>query len=104
MNLNLIRTLLSSIAGVLVIVMAYAPKLLGCTIDAVTGGYDCTASWLPPAWVATVASVLMVLNLILKAVQGGGFGTGLVAPTVVVSPSGEPGTVTKAQVESGPKK
>lgn len=107
MNLNLIRTLLTTVASVLVVVMAYAPQLLGCSIDAVTGGYDCTASWLPPAWAATVASALMILNLILKGIQGGGFGTGLVAPTVVVSPTGAAGTVTARQVledSSGAKK
>lgn len=104
MNMNSFRTIMTVVAGLLVSVMTFAPQFLGCTIEAVTNAVDCSASWLPPVWAGLVATGLMVLNLILKALQGGGFGPGLVNKTVVVSPTGAPGTVTNAQVEAGPKK
>ena len=103
MNSNLIRTLLTWGA----IVVTFATTILGCSADAITGVTSCSASWLPPQWAGMIATGFLILNQLLKAFQGGMPGSGLVAPTVVVSPSGAAGTVTQKQVEtdtSGAKK
>lgn len=98
MNLNTFRTLLTTVSGLLVGVMAFLPQALGCTVDAISNAVDCAHSWLPPGWVGTIAFVLMALNLILKATSGGSLGAGLVKPTAVVDTSGKVGTVTPAAV------
>lgn len=95
MNANFFRTLLTWGA----IMVTVGSSVLGCTA---TG--DCSASWLPPHLAGIAATALLVLNQLLKAFQGGAPGEGLVAPTVVMSSSGAPGTVTATQVATGPKK
>lgn len=96
---NLIRTLLTVAA----VIVTFASSILGCATDA-AGTTTCTAAWLSPELGGIAAVVFMGVNLFLKAFQGGTPGAGLVAKTVVVSPSGAPGTVTATQVETGPKK
>lgn len=103
LNLNFLRTILTWLAGVVVVI----GPILGCKTDAITGAVSCAGSWIGPEWASIVAVVLLALNQLLKAFQGGTMGTGLVAPTVVVSSSGAPGTVSRKQVEtdsSGAKK
>jgi hypothetical protein len=100
MNANLFRTLLTWGA----IIVTFGSTVLGCTTDAVTGNISCAASWLSPQLAGIASMVLLVINQLLKAFQGGTVGSGLVAQTVVVSPSGAPGTVTKTQVAAGANK
>jgi hypothetical protein len=100
MNANFFRTLLTW--GAIIVTMG--STILGCTTDAVTGNISCAASWLSPQLAGIAATVMLVINQLLKAFQGGTPGAGLVSPTVVVSASGAAGTVTQTQVETGPKK
>ena len=100
MNANLFRTLLTWGA----IIVTFGSSVLGCTTDAVTGNISCAASWLSPQLAGIASMVMLVINQLLKAFQGGTVGTGLIAPTVVVSASGDPGTVTATQVATGPRK
>lgn len=102
MNLNAIRTVLAGIASALMAVMGFLPQALGC-VDNMSGGFDCTNSWLPPAWAATIAAILGGAALLLKMFQGGGFGAALFKPVAVVDNSGKAGTVTQTQVDSGSK-
>jgi hypothetical protein len=98
MNSNLFRTILS--LGAVAMPIIYS--IFGCTdigTDVV-----CTATLLTPQHTMIISSALVVINVLLKAFQGGPVGAGLVAPLAVISPTGAPGTVTMTQVESGPKK
>lgn len=99
MNLNVIRTALTSISAILVAIMGFAPQILGCSYVEATGGFSCVNSWLPPAYVGIAATVLLVLNIALKAIAGGTVNFGaLVKPSAVVSDSGNPGTVAPHNV------
>jgi len=97
LNSNLFRT----IAAVITTVIGIIGTIANCSTDA-SGATVCSATWLTPQMAAIAVTVLGAGHLVLKLISGG-LGA-LIAPTVVVSPSGLPGTVTKAQVESGPKK
>lgn len=101
MNTNLFRTLLTIAA----VAVTFAGSILGCTTDA-TGNSTCTAAWLSPQLAGIAATGFMVLNLILKAFQGGDAGAGLVSPTAVLETTGKIGTAVKVvsatDPESGP--
>lgn len=98
-NLNFLRTLLVGAAGAIPLLTL----ALGCTtmVDGVTA--VCSGTWVKPEYAIYLPPILVLLNLFLKANQGGAFGTGLVAPTVPVVEKPQAGTVTAAQVAS-PKK
>jgi len=98
MNANFIRTMLTWAA----IAVTAVTTIFGCTTD-ISGVMNCSASWLSPQWAGTITAVLLILNQLMKAAQGGTYGSGLVSKTVVVSPTGETGTVTNAQIASWPK-
>jgi hypothetical protein len=99
LNKNLIRSALTWTS------MAYliASFALGCS-DLASGAIFCSASWLDPKYATIVSTAMLLLNQLLKAQQGGVFGAGLVAQTVVVSTSGASGTATPQQVREGPPK
>lgn len=102
MNLNAIITILITVAGVLTSIMGFLPGALGCVAD-VSGGFDCTNSWLPPTWAAAVAGLLAFGALVLKVIQGfggGGVKAALFNPVAVIKHTGEPGTVTQKQVDT----
>lgn len=90
---NLFRTFLSIAA----IVTTVAGQVLGCSTLA-SGATVCSASWLTPQLAAFAATVFIVLNLVLKAFQGGTPGSGLVNKTVVVATTDAPGTVHPASI------
>lgn len=96
LNLNFLRTLLVGVAGAIPL----ATLALGCTtmVDGVTA--VCSSTWVKPEYAIYLPPALLILNLILKAYQGGTPGTGLVAPTVPVVDKPQPGTVTPADVAS----
>lgn len=93
MNSNLFQTILTT----LVTITGFATTVLlalGC--HDVAGAINCVGSnapaWLVP-YLAIATSVLGALKLVI------GFATGkLVSPTVAVTISGKPGTVTPNQV------
>lgn len=106
MNSNFISNAMLIISAVITNLAFYAPQILGCT--ALPGDkFDCSASWLPPSWALGVAGALTVVAVVARVVQGiggGGVTKALTSPVAVITSSGEPGTVTKQQVESGIKR
>ena len=95
MNLNLIRSIMTGLAGVLPLVVVF----FGCTTDAVTGSISCTTSWIPPEYTLYVAGALGIGSFLLKMFsQGGTVGENLAKPSVVVTPEVKAGTVTPSQV------
>lgn len=100
MNLNAIQTFLTAILAALPILLVN----LGCTQDA-TGRLDCSTAFVSPIILGYVATAIGFLKLVvIPAMQPGGWFRNLFAPKVPVSPTGDPGTVTQTQVDSGPKK
>jgi hypothetical protein len=102
MNLNAWRSSLTlaaivTMAGTIVTALAECTTLAG-------GATICDAAWLSPQQKVMAGFVLVVLNLVLKLWQGGSAIDALIKPSVIVSPTGDPGTVTQAQVDSGPLK
>ena len=100
MNWNLIRSILAAAVGVVSIVEA----TFGCATNAITSLTTCSVDWLPPKYVAIFIAIASAVHLLSKSFMGGAVGTGLVAKTVPVVASGEVGTVTSKQVETGPRK
>ena len=98
MNFNLIRTLLTS--GAITTVIALIITIFQCSVTA-SGSYVCTAPWVPMEYLGYLAAGLQITALILKTFQGGTAMESLGKPSVIVSRSGEKGTVTPAQVNSG---
>lgn len=97
MNSNAIRTVLA----IVVAVLPFIVQFLGCTSTAT--GYDCSASWIPEAYLPYVMSGMTILALIIKTFGGTGSPVqNAVAPAVpVVAPSeAKVGVVTPAQVAS----
>lgn len=92
---NLFRTLLTVAA----IAVTFITQIFNC-VTTEAGATVCSAAWLPAEYGAMIATGLMILNLAIKAFQGGIPGSGLVNQTVVVSPTGDAGTVTQKQVAS----
>jgi hypothetical protein len=96
---NAIRTILVALTAA----AALMGSVLGCTTDA-AGATVCTAAWLPPQFAGYAILIFSALGIALKAFRPGGILSGLFGQTAVVSPTGDPGTVTQTQVNSGPKK
>ncbi len=98
MNSNLLQTILTALLTISGIATSI---LLSVGCQDIAGSISCVASnaptWLVP-YLGIAASVLGIVKLVLAAFNGK-----LTAPTVVVSDSGKAGTVTPAQVASGPK-
>lgn len=67
MNSNLVRTLLTIGAALLILL----PAFLGCTQGA-DGSFDCSASILPPQMAGLGAIALLGLGMVLKAFDGTG--------------------------------
>jgi hypothetical protein len=95
MNSNLFQTILTlaiTVSGIATSILLS----LGCHTD-VAGAVNCVGSN-APSWAAPylviITSVLGILKLIIAAFNGK-----LTAPTVVVSTSGAPGTVSPMQVK-----
>lgn len=84
---------------------------IGCTQAAADTALVCTTSTLPewtPAWLLPwlvgAATVQGALKWGLHLFKGDTWLGGLLKPTVVVTSSGAPGTVTMKQVETGHRK
>lgn len=73
----------------------------GCVADA-AGTFNCATSsaptWLLP-YLPIGITVLAILKVVISLTQGK-----LVSKTAVISSTGEKGTVTQTQVDTGPKK
>ena len=96
---NAIRTILVALTAA----AALMSSILNCATD-VAGATVCSASWLPPQFAGYAIMAFSAIGLALKALRPGGILAGLFGQTAVVSPTGDPGTVTQTQVNSGPKK
>ena len=72
MNTNFFRSILTWLA----ILVPSVDLFFGCAADAVTQAFSCASSWLPPQYAVAVSSGLLVLNQIIKALDG----TGLTKP------------------------
>ena len=99
-NTGTIQSVALSIS-VIITALSSALVWLGCKIDAV-GSLTCNVSdlpsWLPPSltpWVIGTASVVGVIALIVRKVQGT-----LTTASAPISSSGAVGTVTQKQVDS----
>ena len=94
MNSNLFQTILTVLVTLATLTTSVLISM-GC-VD-VGGTLSCAANssptWLAP-YLATVAMILGILKMVLKA-----FGSSLTKPTVVVSDSGKPGTVSPRAVQ-----
>lgn len=101
LNLNALQTYLTLAIGLVM----YLLVGLGCTQTA-AGVLDCSQSTIIGPKVATfmIGAIIFAKTVVLPAIQPGGWFRNLFEPKVPVSASGDPGTVTQAQVESGPKK
>lgn len=101
LNLNALQTYLSALLAALPILLVN----LGCTLDAVTQKLDCSNAIVSPTLLGYVAAGIGIIKLfVIPAIQDGGWFRNLFNPKVPVSASGDPGTVTQTQVDSGPKK
>jgi hypothetical protein len=101
LNLNAIQTYLSAILAALPVLLVN----LGCTLDAVTQKLDCSQAYIAPTTLGWIAAAIGFVKLVvIPAIQDGGWFRNLFNPKVPVSDTGDPGTVTQTQVESGPKK
>jgi len=98
LNSNSITNVLALLAGV----VAIAPKVVGCSIDAVTHVASCADSWVGPQYAPYLAGVLGVAAFIAAAFGGGSIKQNLFSPVApVVEPSAQTsGVVTQAQVDS----
>lgn len=97
MNLNLIRSIMTGLAGIIPLVVTF----FGCSSDAVTGNVSCSSSWIPVEYSLYLAGALGVASFLIKMFgQGGTLGENLTKPSVVVTPEIKPGTVTETQVQS----
>lgn len=99
MNSNFFHNILN----VLIAIAGFGSAVLlafGCT--ATGTGYDCTQAIISPELLGFAAGGLGVLKLVINTVRDGF--RGLTNPQVQVSPSGQPGTVTQKQVETGRNK
>lgn len=67
MNTNLIRTVLTIGAALMILL----PVFLGCTQGA-DGSFDCTKSILPPALAGLASISLLALGMVIKAMDGTG--------------------------------
>jgi hypothetical protein len=67
MNSNLVRTLLTIAAAALVIL----PVFFGCTTLA-DGSFDCSASWISPVYSGVLATLLMLIGIAVKMMDGTG--------------------------------
>lgn len=93
MNLNAIRTFLTTAAATLSAIMVFLPQALGCTVDAITSFVSCAHSWLPPKYVGIAILVMTAGNLILKVQAGGTINFGALWKSMaIISNSGKPGT------------
>lgn len=103
MNFNAIQTVLSGVNALLIALLTQ----IGC-LPGADGKLVCTVAgigFLTPAILGVAATISNILKFfILPAMQPGGWFRNLFAPKVPVSPTGDPGTVTQTQVDSGPKK
>lgn len=95
-NANLVRTLLTVAA----LLLPALTVIFGCESSGDGLALVCRVEWLTPKMSILVSSGLLVANILLKAWQGGAFGTGLVAPTVPVVDKPQAGTVTPGQVRT----
>jgi hypothetical protein len=66
MNTNFFRTLLTWAA----IIIPAAAVVFGCSTDALTGAIDCSSSWLPPNYAVLASSGFLILNQVIKALDG----------------------------------
>lgn len=103
MNLNFIRTILTTLASFYPILVLG----LGCTGDnpatVIVEAMSCTNSWLPASSILWVTPILGGLSVILKAFgQGGSVGQNLGSKSVVVTEEAKVGTVTPEQVAAKP--
>lgn len=101
LNLNALQTYLTAILAALPVLLVN----LGCSLDAITGKLDCSQAIIAPTTLGYVALAIGFLKTVLiPALQPGGWFRNLFEPKVPVSDSGDVGTVTQKQVDSGPKK
>lgn len=100
LNLNALQSYLTAILMALPVLLLN----LGCTQDAV-GKLDCSTAFIAPTTLGYIAAGIGFLKLVvLPLLQPGGWFRNIFEPKVPVSASGDPGTVTQAQVDSGPRK
>ncbi len=97
LNSNSITNVTAILAGI----VAIAPKLVGCTIDAATRVASCPDSWVGPTYAPWLAFALGVIAFISAS-----FGSGTVAQNlfskvvpVVEHQDATAGVVTQAQVD-----
>lgn len=95
-------TIVSTIAGVLAVLMGAMTQVLGCKAGSADFSAVCTASWLPTNYMGYAAIVFGVLAFAAKLMSPGGPLANLFGEKAVVLAEDDPksgvGTVTPEQV------
>ncbi len=80
-NVNFLHNLLNLI----LVVLGAALIASGCVATA-TGGFDCSASWIPPQFTAIAITIVAGLKIVLNILRDGLSGLYKVQPPVVDKP------------------
>jgi hypothetical protein len=76
---------LHNVINLLIVALGAALVASGC-VATPAGGFDCSASWISPAFTAWAITILAVLKVLMNVLRDGVFGLWKVQPPVVDKP------------------